>query len=60
MQINKHRTQRGIKMEKVKFEIKGYELKQMKMNPQGSIEVSFSPSAKKRIALILLDDPQRQ
>lgn len=47
-------------MEKVKFEIKGYELKQMEMNAQGGIEVSFVPWANKRIALILLDEPERQ
>lgn len=47
-------------MEKVKFKLEGYELKQMEMDPQGGIEVSFSPWANKRIALILLDEPERQ
>ena len=46
-------------MEKVKFKLEGYELKQMKMNQQGSIEVSLQPWANKNIALILLDEPER-
>lgn len=50
-------NQEVISMEKAKFTIEGYELKQLKMNNDGSVMVSFDTWKNKKIAMILLEKP---
>ena len=44
-------------MQKAKFTIEGYALKQLRMNANGSLDISFDRWKGKEIALILLEEP---